>query len=113
MSDDLETVRVLILRGNGIGLLPEFLGGEQRDGLVRVLSDCASEVASVYFAIRHKNSCPGRFAPSSPWRQRVKPEGSNPGRLSCSKNLALFRLLDTLSAKRVCFRDAVKIKETQ
>lgn len=51
-SDDLDHVKNLILRGNGIGLLPTFVETaiETRSTLVRVLPDYATETFSVHFA---------------------------------------------------------------
>jgi DNA-binding transcriptional LysR family regulator len=51
-SDDLDNLKTFVLRGNGIGLLPEFIGEDLMpfSPLVRVLPEYASEVSSVYFA---------------------------------------------------------------
>ncbi|AXV81053.1 LysR substrate-binding domain-containing protein [Ralstonia solanacearum] len=51
-SDDLDSVKTYVLRGNGIGLLPEFIGEQAQapSPLVRVLPAYASEVRTVYFA---------------------------------------------------------------
>ncbi|WP_234907063.1 LysR family transcriptional regulator [Rhizobium rhizogenes] len=51
-SDDFDNLKTLILRGGGIGLLPEFIGEGMGapSSLVRVLPDYASDVSTVYFA---------------------------------------------------------------
>jgi DNA-binding transcriptional LysR family regulator len=51
-SDDLDNLRAFVLRGKGIGLLPEFLGEDMTSlsSLVRVLPHYASEVTTVHFA---------------------------------------------------------------
>lgn len=50
-ADDLESVRAFILRGNGIGTLPDFMGEEvvSSGQLVRVLPDYASEAGAIHF----------------------------------------------------------------
>ncbi len=51
-SDDLENVRTFLLRGNGIGVLPEFAGQELggTTPLVRILPEFTSETATIFLA---------------------------------------------------------------
>ncbi len=53
VSDDLESVKTFVQRGNGIGLLPEFVANHTYNSeakLVRVLPDYMSDESSIYFA---------------------------------------------------------------
>lgn len=51
VSDEMENVRTLVLRGNGIALLPEFVGlpSDLEAPLVRVLPDYATDSEAVHF----------------------------------------------------------------
>lgn len=50
-ADDLDSVRAFIVRGNGIGALPDFMteDGAAAGRLVRILPDYASEAGGIHF----------------------------------------------------------------
>jgi DNA-binding transcriptional LysR family regulator len=49
-TDDLDNLRTFVLRGAGIGLLPEFLGEElARTAVTRVLPDYFTPMRTIYF----------------------------------------------------------------
>lgn len=48
-ADDMQTIRTFVLRGAGIGLLPDFSGAAPGEKLVRVLPQFETEPSSVFF----------------------------------------------------------------
>jgi DNA-binding transcriptional LysR family regulator len=59
-TDDLGTLRNFIMRGMGIGLLPEYVGEESaaERSLARVLPDLATETRPLYFAYPQQKFVP-------------------------------------------------------
>ncbi|MEO9900360.1 LysR family transcriptional regulator [Nisaea sp.] len=81
-SDDLQNIRTLIARGNGIGLLPDFLGGssEGETPLVRVLPELCSDPVTVYFAYPAQRFVPltvKAFIASATSRDAVSPPSAS------------------------------------
>jgi DNA-binding transcriptional LysR family regulator len=77
VCDDMMTVRALVERDLGIGLLPAFLAEQASSRLVRVLPQLSHRVSGLYFAYPAQRFVPQRVRRFIDFATQERPRGTS------------------------------------